>query len=342
QPVVQHYTVYGDIAPTGDNVILVCHALSGSARIHEWWPQLFGQDKPFDLSRYALIGVNILGSCYGSTGPASIDQQTGKPYAGNFPIITISDMVRAQARLLEHLGVKKLHAVVGGSIGGMQALTWAAEFPNKVSRCIAIAACSLSPMGLALNHLQRQMICLDPEFASSDGGEGNNGRSQGLAMARALAMCTYKSPELFNHRFGRNHDRSGEDPGSSYSGRYDVAGYLDYQGKIFLHRFDPHCYLTITKAMDLFETGSSVHEEAQFFARIKAKMLLVGIRSDWLFPAQDVRAMSNRMAALGVDSHFVELESVHGHDAFLADAVHLAPLIQPILEEGAVKAELSA
>ncbi len=309
QPVKQHYAIYGNLAPSRENAILVCHALSGSARIYDWWPQLFGSGKPFDLDRYAIIGINVLGSCYGSTGPTSFD----------FPIVTIHDMVHAQARLLEHLGIERLHAVVGGSIGGMQALTWAVEYPNQVPRCIVIGACPLSAMGLALSHLQRRAIRLDPVG--------------GLELARGLAMLTYKSPELFEHRFGRRPDRSGEDPRRFPEGRFDVGGYLDYQGRIFSARFNPYSYQVVSRAMDLFDLGATPEEEAKNLARIKARVLMVGIRSDWLFPPAEVRSLTERMIAAGVEARYVELDSAHGHDGFLADSHELIPFVLQGLEE---------
>jgi homoserine O-acetyltransferase len=332
QPVTQRYAIYGEIAPARDNVILVCHALSGSARVFDWWPQLFGPGRPFDLHRFAILGINVLGSCYGSTGPGSLNPATSRPYGGDFPIVSIHDMVRAQAQLLDHLGIDRLYAVVGGSIGGMQALAWATEFADRVPRCIAVGACPLAALGLALSHIQRQAIQLDPAWQAGSYSP-DHPPAGGLAVARALAMCTYKSPALFQHRFGRKHDRSGEDPTISLGGRFDVAGYLDYQGKIFNSRFDANSYLVVSRAMDLFGLSASPDEEVRTIQRIRARVLLVGISSDWLFPAADVRALAYRLAALGVEARYVELESPHGHDAFLADASDLIPLLTPILEE---------
>lgn len=315
-PVTLHYAVYGNLSPARDNAVLVCHALSGSARVFDWWPQLFGPNKPFDPSRHAIVGVNVLGSCYGSTGPRSINPATGLSFGRTFPVITIHDMVRAQARLLDHLGIKRLHAVVGASIGGMQALTWAALYPERVPRCVVVGACPLSAMGLALSHLQRQAVLLDPVG--------------GLGLARGLAMLTYKSPELFDQRFGRKPDRSGEQPLTSHDGRFDVSGYLDYQARLFVARFDPDSYLVISRAMDLFELGATPEEERRALARVQARVLLVGIRSDWLFPPGAVRALADRLVAAGVECRYAELDSSHGHDGFLADAADLIPLISPV------------
>jgi homoserine O-acetyltransferase len=317
RPVTQRYAIYGHLSPARDNAILVCHALSGSARVFDWWPQLFGPGKPFDISRHAILGVNVLGSCYGSTGPKSVNPATGQPYRGDFPVVTIHDMVHAQARLLDHLGIDRLHAVVGGSIGGMQALAWATLYPARVSRCVVVGACPVNAMGLALGHLQRQAIRLDPVG--------------GLALARGMAMLTYKSPELFDQRFARKPDRSGDHPLASHDGRFDIGGYLDYQGRIFLARFDPYSYLVVSRAMDLFELGATPEEEARALANVRARVVLVGIRSDWLFPPGDVRSLAERLVAAGAEARYVELDSAHGHDGFLADAADLIPLISPAL-----------
>jgi homoserine O-acetyltransferase len=249
--------------------------------------------------------------------------------------VTFRDMVRAQARLLDYLGIERLHTVVGASIGGMQALSWAIDFPKRVERCIAIGAAPLSAMGLALNHLQRQAIQNDPAWRA-----GHYSLDQqpvaGLRLARGIALCSYKSPELFSERFARKPNRSGEDPRSSLAARYDIAGYLDYQGAIFTPRFDANAYLVLSKAMDTFDladgdrTGASRQASLR---RISAYLLLVGISSDWLFPASDVRALAWMAKAAGVNAHYAELHSSHGHDGFLAEAAQLAPIIKAHLEE---------
>lgn len=330
-PVTMRYAIYGHLNARRDNAVLVCHALSGSARVGDWWAELFGPDRPFDTSRYAIIGINVLGSCYGSTGPTSIDPHTGRRYGGDFPVVSIHDVVRAQACVMDHLGVERLHAVVGGSIGGMQALTWATEYPERVARCVSIGAAPTSAMALALGHLQRQAIRNDPAFRGGHYPDHDPPRA-GLALARGLAMCSYKSAELFDQRYGRKPDRSGEDPARSHDGRFDVAGYLDYQGRLFNDRFDANSYLVITRAMDAWDLGATPELEARAMRRIEARALLVGISSDWLFPAADVRAMAERMRAAGVDVRYRELRSSHGHDAFLADADELIPLMAPLFE----------
>jgi homoserine O-acetyltransferase len=325
-PVTLRYAVYGELNPQRSNAILVCHALSGSARVADWWPEMMSEGRPFDTSRYCVIGINVPGSCYGSTGPTSINPLTGERYAETFPLLTISDIVHAQAVLLDHLGIERLHAVIGGSIGGMQALEWAIRYPSRVSNCIVIAAAPLGALGLALNHLQRDAIRNDPAWLG--------GRYQieqppvsGLALARKIAMCTYKSAELFAERFERLPDRRGDDPFGSMEGRFDVAGYLDYQGELFVRRFDANSYLVLSKAMDLFEVARNSNDEIETLRGIQARTLLVGITSDWLFAEEDVRKLAGKMLEAGVRVSYETLVSAHGHDAFLAEADVLAGLI---------------
>ena len=331
-PLTLRYATYGELNARRDNAVLVCHALSGSARVADWWPELFGTGRPFDTSRYCIIGVNVIGSCYGSTGPTSINPRTGEPYGGDFPLVTIGDMVRAQSILLARLGVERLYAVVGGSIGGMQALRWAVDFPNRVERCVAVGAAPLPALGLALNHLQRQAIINDPLWRGGHYTETAPPR-EGLALARSIAMCSYKSAELFDERFARNPDRAGEDPGRSLGERFDVAGYLDHQGRTFTRRFDANSYLILSKAMDTFDLARGYASEESALRRIAARVLLVGITSDWLFPEGEVRALARRMSSAGVQCRYEELVSSHGHDGFLADADVLAPLLCDALSE---------
>ena len=324
QPVSVRYAVHGDLNERRDNAVLVCHALSGSARVADWWPEMFGQ--VFDLSRDCVICTNILGSCYGSSGPLSLNPATGKPYGPDFPLVTIRDIVRSQAHVLGELGVKRLRTVIGASTGGMQALQWAVDFPDRVDHCIAIGCAPLSAMGLALNHLQRKAIQLDPDFR--DGlYEPNQQPARGMGLARAIGMCSYKSPELFDERYGRKPNRNGEDPVRGIGERYDVAGYLDHQGEKFVSRFDANSYVVITKAMDTFELGRGYASEAEALKRIRAHVSLVGISSDWLFPAKDVRVLSDRIEAAGVQCDYTEFETAHGHDGFLAEMDVVAAVV---------------
>ncbi|QQS47981.1 MAG: homoserine O-acetyltransferase [Acidobacteriota bacterium] len=326
-----HYAIYGKLNDRRSNAVLVCHALSGSARVADWWEPFFQGNAVFDLTRHCVIGINVIGSCYGSTGPREIDPETGKPFGSRFPLLSIRDWVKAQAILIEQLGVRRLHAVLGGSIGGMQAIQWSIDYPDQVARCIAIGAAPLTAMGLALNHLQRKAIKNDANWKGGDYYDGDP-PSAGLALARAIAMCSYKSAELFDERYARNPNRNGEDPERSLDDRYDIGGYLDYQGEIFTRRFDANSYLLITKAMDNFDPASGYESEAAALARIRARVLMVGISSDWLFPAAEVRSLTNRMRDAGAASEYVELDSNHGHDGFLADLDRLAPIIRNALE----------
>lgn len=339
QPVSIRYAIYGELNERRDNAVLVCHALSGSARAADWWPEMFSAPPRtggtrdgghaatvFDLSRDCVICTNILGSCYGSTGPTSINPATGQPYGPDFPLVTIRDIVRAQARVLDELGAQQIRIVIGASIGGMQALQWAVDYPERVEHCVAIGAAPLSAMGLALNHLQRQAIRLDPKFR---GGQypADEQPGGGLGLARAIAMCSYKSAELFAERYARKPNRNGEDPLRSFEHRYDVAGYLDYQGEKFVQRFDANAYLVISKIMDTFDLACGYISEAEALKRIQAQVSLVGITSDWLFPPQDVRALAERIAAAGAPCDYTEFESSHGHDGFLAEVDAIAAVV---------------
>jgi homoserine O-acetyltransferase/O-succinyltransferase len=324
QPVSICYAIYGELNERRDNAVLICHALSGSARAADWWPEMFGS--VFDLSRDCVICTNILGSCYGTTGPTSINPATGQPYGPDFPLVTVRDIVRSQALVLNALGVQRLRIAIGASIGGMQALQWAVDHPERVEHCIAIGTAPLSAMGLALNHLQRQAIRLDPKF---NGGKYVPGEqpSGGLGLARSIAMCSYKSAELFDERYARKPNRNGEDPLRSFEHRYDVAGYLDYQGEKFVQRFDANAYLVISKTMDTFDLAHGYASEAEALKRIQSHVSLVGITSDWLFPPEDVRALAERIEAAGAPCDYTEFESSHGHDGFLAEVDAIAAVV---------------
>jgi homoserine O-acetyltransferase len=335
QPVTIRYAMYGELNAARDNAVLVCHALSGSARVADWWPEMFTAQSAtngsapgavFDLSRDCVICANILGSCYGSTGPTSIDSATGKSYGPAFPVVHIRDIVRTQKLLLDSLGIEHLRTVIGASIGGMEALQWSVDYPDRVGHCIAIGTAPLSAMGLALNHLQRQAILLDPKF--NDGHyDPEQQPKRGLALARAIAMCSYKSAELFGERYSRKPNRNGEDPLRSLHERFDVAGYLDYQGEKFVQRFDANSYLVITKLMDTFDLARGYASEQEALRRIRAHVSLIGISSDWLFPPEDVRALAERLRAAGVESDYTEFESAHGHDGFLAEMEPIAAVV---------------
>ena len=328
-----HYALYGRLNASRDNAVLVCHALSGSARVGSWWPEIFAPGAVLSLDHDFVICINLLGSCYGSTGPGSVDPGTGLVYGPDFPLVSIRDNVRAQAQLLDSLGIRRLRLVLGGSIGGMQALEWAIHDPQRVKRAAIIGTAPLSAMGLALNHLQRQAIQNDPDW---DGGYYLTQRPprQGLSLARQIGMISYKSPELFDERFSRNPNRNGENPwslddqgGGLVGGRFDIAGYLDYQGDRFVDRFDANSYLAIMRTMDTWDPQNGCASPQEAFGGIRARLILVGISSDWLFPPASVREFAAAIRSAGVDAEYREMASTHGHDAFLAEQAELARML---------------
>ncbi|MDE3186269.1 MAG: homoserine O-acetyltransferase [Acidobacteriota bacterium] len=329
-----HYAVYGRLNAARDNAVLVCHALTGSALVGSWWPEIFAPGAVLSLDHDFVICINMLGSCYGSTGPGSVNPETGLPYGPHFPLVSIRDNVRAQAQLLDSLGIRRLRLVLGGSIGGMQALEWAMHDIERVQRAVIIGVTPLSAMGLALNHLQRQAIQNDPDWAGGNYLPQRPPR-QGLALARQIGMLSYKSAALFDERFARNPNRNGEDPwalddkgGGLIGGRFDIAGYLDHQGKRFIERFDANAYLAILRTMDTWDplAGDVAPEEA--FGRIRARLSFVGISSDWLFPEAAVRKFASVIRSTGVHADYREMVSDHGHDAFLAEQAELVRLLQ--------------
>jgi homoserine O-acetyltransferase len=332
--VTLHYAVYGRLNAARDNAVLVCHALSGSALVGEWWPEIFASGAVLSLDHDFVICINMLGSCYGSTGPGAVDPETGEVYGPDFPLVSIRDNVRAQARLLDSLGIRKLRLVLGGSIGGMQALDWSILYPERVERGLIIGVTPLSAMGLALNHIQRQAIQHDPEWANGHYLPQRPPR-RGLALARQIAMLSYKSAVLFDERFGRNPNRNGEDPwglddlgGGLIGGRFDIAGYLDHQGNRFIDRFDANAYLAILRTMDTWDPLRGYSSAKEAFSRIRARLSFVGISSDWLFPPQEVRQFAETIRAAGVQADYREMTSAHGHDAFLAEQAELVRLLQ--------------
>jgi homoserine O-acetyltransferase len=332
--VTLHYAVYGRLNAARDNAVLVCHALSGSAQVGAWWPEIFAPGAVLSLEHDFVICINMLGSCYGSTGPGSVDPETGEAYGPEFPLVSIVDNVRAQARLLDSMGIHRLRLVLGGSLGGMQALDWAICYPERVERALVIAVAPVSAMGLALNHLQRQAIQHDPEWAAGRYLPQRPPKN-GLALARQIGMISYKSATLLEERFGRNPNRNGEDPwsldkdgGGLIGGRFDIGGYLDLQGQRFVDRFDANAYLAILRTMDTWDPLRGHSSPAEAFDGIRARLSFVGISSDWLFPPEEVRRFAETIRAAGVEADYREMQSAHGHDAFLAEQAELVRLLQ--------------
>lgn len=295
---VQRVTIYGDPSAPA---VLVAHALTGSSSVHEWWGQLVGAGKLLDPSRFCILGVNALGGCYGSTGPL------GKP---GFPEVTVTDIVAAQARALERLGFASFGLAIGASLGGMQALQWALDFPDRVERAVLVGSHDhQSAMGIALNAIQRECIALDPQ--------------RGLRIARKIAMLSYKSASLLRVRHDRRPDRRARFA-------FDVEGYLEHQADLFEARMDPHSYVTLTHAMDSFDVRERA-SRGHAHSTPRPELLFAGISSDWLFEPHDVRAAAARFAGGGYVSEYREIESTHGHDAFLAEPEKLAEILSPLV-----------
>src|SRR5437763_4123097 len=332
-PVTLAYETWGTLNAEGDNAILITHALTGSTHAHDiehpddakaaWWNLLIGPGRAFDTSRYFVICSNVVGSCYGSTGPSSIDPGTGRPYGMRFPVITVRDMVQAQRILLEHLGVRQLAMVCGGSIGGQQALEWGVAYPELVQKVIVVAAtAALTAQAIAFSEVERQAIMVDPLWQGGNYAPGH-GPEAGLSVARMLAMITYQSEEAMEMRFARRYARNRAVPAPSRAAglgeRFDVEDYLYYQGESLVKRFDANSYLYISRAMDLYDVSEGYPSLEAALRRLRSKALFIGIRSDFLFPPTHVRWLANQVRLVGGDSTYVELDSPHGHDAFLKE-----------------------
>ena len=332
--VVLAYRTWGRLNAAGDNAVLVVHALTGDSRAGGeggWWEPLIGPGRALDTDRQFVVCSNVVGGCQGSTGPSSTDPLTRLPYGLRFPLVTIGDMVAAQRRLVERLGIARLVAI-GGSIGGFQALEWATRHPELVAATVAIAVSGrLDALGIALHgEVGRRAIMADPDWRGGDYLTHGTFPTKGLALARMAAMPTYLSREILTERFGR---RPATRPAvvPPFGPIFDVEGYLHHHGRSLVQRFDANSYLYLTKAMDLYDVGRNGGDET-WLRRIVAPLLLVGVRSDWLFPPDDVRHLAAFAADLGRDATYVELDSPHGHDAFLKEWDVLTPLIGRFLD----------
>lgn len=341
-PVTIAYESWGRLSPQADNAILLCHALTGSAHARDdaapddpragWWNPLIGPGRALDTDRYFVICSNVLGGCYGTTGPTSPHPADGQPYRLRFPLVSIGDMVRAQRALLEHLGIRRLAAVAGGSVGGLQALEWAIAYPEAVERAIVIAASPrLSAQGLAIDDIARQAILTDPAWQNGNYLIGEGPRA-GLGIARMLAMLTYTSPQGMEVSFGRRRAvrRSGW---PAFGPRFDVETYLHHQADKLVERFDATTYLYLTSAMDRYDAaeGPGRGSDVATFARIRAEVLAIGISTDWLYPAAQVRALADGINAASASAHYVELDSLDGHDAFLKEWHDMDAALRPFL-----------
>ncbi|HPN95807.1 MAG TPA: homoserine O-acetyltransferase, partial [bacterium] len=349
-PVDVEYETYGELSAARDNVVLIAHALSGDAHVAGWdadakrtgrlwrmkkpgwWDAVVGPGKAIDTRKYFVVCANVLGGCCGATGPSSPNPFTGKPYSLQFPMVTVGDWVKQQAALLDELGIERLHAVVGGSLGGQQAIEWAMSRPDRVDRCIVLAATPrLSTQGLAFNAIGRRSIINDPDFKNGE-YYGSAPPSSGLAAARMLAHITYLSEAGMREKFGR---RAKDDvcPGCGFGIEFEVESYLDRQGRSFVERFDANSYLYITRAMDYYDAaekwgGGSLEEAA---SRVSSRVMAVSFDSDWLYPPEGMKEFAQALARNGKPVTYINVPSRYGHDAFLVETETVSRLLRDFL-----------
>ena len=337
------YETYGKLNKDKSNALLICHALSGDAHLagfHKgedrpgWWETVVGPGKAFDTDRYFVICSNIIGGCKGSTGPSSINPETGKPFGASFPVITIRDMVNAQKLLLDHLGVSRLYAVIGGSMGGMQALQWTVSYPDAMKKAIVIAATGYStPQQIAFNEVGRKAIISDPHWDNGD-YYGKTLPTHGLALARMVGHITYLSNESMHEKFGRalqGKDRVGFD----FSTEFKIESYLHHQGDTFTKRFDANSYLYITKAIDYFDLTKDGSLNSGL-SKVKASFLVISVSSDWLYPPYQSQEIVSALTANEREVHYSEIRSNYGHDAFLLESGQLNYLMGKFLSHTVV------
>ena len=338
-PITLRYETYGTLSPNADNAILIEHALSGDAHVAGyysesdekpgWWDTMVGPGKTFDTNKYFIVCSNVIGGCSGSTGPGSMNPATGTRYGMDFPFVTIADMVHAQKKLLDHLGIRKWLCVAGGSMGGMQVLRWALLYPDCMESIIPIATTSrISAQSIAFNWVGREAIMSDPEW---NGGHYTDQPDRGLAIARMLAHITYLSEESMRRKFGRKL-QSATDYSFDFDKDFSVESYLEHQGMRFVDRFDANAYLYITRAIDYFDVADKSNGDlAKGLAPIQCKTLVVSFSSDWLFPPEQSREMVRGMLKNGLDVTYCNIKSSYGHDAFLLEDDTLGRLISNFL-----------
>lgn len=326
------YETYGRLNADKSNTVLVCHALTGDhhcAGIYSlrdrkpgWWNNMIGPGKPIDTNRFFVICSNSIGGCQGSTGPKSINPDTGEPYNLTFPFITISDMVRTQKCLIDHLGIEKLHAIIGGSMGGMQVLQWAIEFPDCVDRILPMATTwRQNSQAIAFDEVGRQAIMQDPEWKEGN-YDPDGGPNVGLAIARMMAHITYLSDKGMDRKFGRRR-QAGHDSKYSFDIEFEVESYLRYQGESFTNRFDANTYLYLTRALGYFDLADAYGSLDEAVAHMKCRALVVGFTSDWLFPPQQNREIALAMLRKGKEASYLQIDMDLGHDSFLVDSPEL-------------------
>ena len=339
------YETWGELAPDGANAVLVCHALTGDSHAagrsgpghpaDGWWDALIGPGRALDTDRYFVVCVNVLGGCQGSTGPASDDPATGRPYGSTFPVVSIRDMVRTQAAVADAIGVGRWLCVVGGSMGGMQALEWGVMFPDRVASVAAIATTgAASAQQIALSSIQRSTVALDPKWCGGDYYDAapGHGPHQGLALARELAQVSYRTEEVYGRRFGRKQLDPLDDRFTLWQ-RFDVEGYLDYHGAKLARRFDANSYLVINRAMDLHDIGRGRGGLEGALSRFRGALLTMSISSDALYPPYQQEMLRDLARSLRIPGGHRVIESPEGHDAFLLETRQVGDALAPFLAD---------
>ncbi len=336
------YETYGNLNATKSNAILICHALSGNHHIAGvyadnlkqvgWWDNMVGPDKPIDTNKFFVIGVNNLGGCHGSTGPTSIDIKTGKPYGANFPIVTVEDWVTSQVQLANYLGIDQFAAIAGGSLGGMQALQWTLDYPERVRHALVIAAASkLTAQNIAFNDVARQAIITDKDFHGGDYYAQDTLPRQGLRLARMLGHITYLSDDSMAAKFGRDL-RSGK-ISFGYGVEFEIESYLRYQGDKFADQFDANSYLLMTKALDYFDPASAYGNNlSAAFHAVKSNFLVLSFTSDWRFSPERSRDIVKALLDNAINVSYAEITSSHGHDSFLMANKHYHQLMRAYMD----------
>ena len=338
------YETWGELDPSGGNAVLVCHAVTGDSHVtgrqgeghptEGWWADMVGPGRPLDTDRWFVVCVNVLGGCQGTTGPASIDPTTGRPYGASFPVVSIRDIVRTQAAVADELGIPRWLAVVGGSMGGMQVLEWGVMYPLRVRSLIPLAStAAATAWQISFSRVGRLAVQLDPRWGGGDYYDAapGDGPHAGLALARMIAHITYRSDAVYESRFGRESLDDLEE--FLLEQRFEVEGYLDYQGEKFVRRFDANSYLRLNKAMDLHDLGRDRGGVERALGRVRAPTLNVSIDSDTLYPVHLQEAVHDTLLAAGVDSRHLVLESPHGHDGFLIEIDAVGTAIGEFLAE---------
>ena len=339
---------YGQLNTKKDNAVLICHALNASHHVAGvsadnpenigWWDNMVGPGKPVDTNKFFVIGVNNLGSCFGSTGPMSINPATGKPYGASFPVVTVEDWVNAQARVADHFQIEKFAAVMGGSLGGMQAMAWSMMYPNRVANCIVVASTpKLSAQNIAFNEVARSAILSDPDFHGGDYYAHNVKPRRGLRVARMIGHITYLSDDDMAEKFGRELRRAEGDSDEynfSFDVEFEVESYLRYQGEKFADYFDANTYLLITRALDYFDPAKTyANNLSSAMKDVVAKFLVVSFTTDWRFAPDRSREIVKALLDNKLDVSYGEIDAPHGHDAFLLEDPRYHGLVRAYFEQ---------